>query len=67
VRDFHGLTGKPPTLSKNEHEFPHFLEDVFQALEIQCAVSDRAVEAVEWWSTYSKEEPLQFVEPIVGK
>lgn len=51
ARDFHGLTGKPPTLSKNRHEFPHFLDAVFKALDIQSSVADHVVEAVKWWSS----------------
>jgi hypothetical protein len=68
ARDFHGLTGKPPTLSKNRHEFPHFLDAVFKALDIQSSVADHIVEAVQWWSSaHPKGEVLQHVEPIVGK
>jgi hypothetical protein len=68
ARDFHGLTGKPPTLSKNRHEFPHFLDAVFKALDIQSSVADHIVEAVQWWSsTHPRGEVLQHVEPIVGK
>jgi hypothetical protein len=51
ARDFHGLTGKPPTLSKNRHEFRHFLDTVFEALDIQSGVADYIVEAVQWWSS----------------
>jgi hypothetical protein len=68
ARDFHGLAGKPPTLSKNRHEFPLFLDAVFKALDIQSSVADHIVEAVQWWSsTHPRGEVLQHVEPIVGK
>jgi hypothetical protein len=67
ARDFQGLTGKPPTLSKNKHEFPHFLDAIFKALDIKSGVADHAGEAVKWWSTHPSGEPLQFVESIVGK
>jgi hypothetical protein len=63
--DFHGLTGKLPTLSKNRHEFPHFLDTVFQALGIQSSVADHVVEAVQWWS--SPDRSYSLLSPFVGK
>jgi hypothetical protein len=65
ARDFHGLTGNPPTHSKKRNEFPHFLGAVFQALDIKSGVADHAGEAVKLWSTHPSGEPLQFVEPLL--
>ena len=46
ARDFYGLTGKTPTLSRNRREFPYFLEAVFKALEIRSSARDHAAEAL---------------------
>jgi hypothetical protein len=69
ARDFSDLTGEPPTLSRNKHGFPYFLEAVFNALDIESGVADRAREAVEWWNGAHSSAALasSLVAPVVGK
>ncbi len=69
ARDFSDLTREPPTLSRNRHRFPYFLEAVFKALDIQGSVADHAAEAVKWWNgaRSSAAGILNLAAPIAGK